>query len=101
MSSLASEIRLARAQDVVVTEDTLTVDLSDGRTISVPLGWYPRLLQGSVEERTNWRLVGQGQGIHWPALDEDIAVEDLILGKPSGESQQSLRQWQQGRPTGG
>ena len=101
MSSLASEIRLARAQDVVVTDDTLTVDLSDGRTISVPLGWYPRLLQGSVEERKNWRLVGQGQGIHWPALDEDIAVEDLILGKPSGESQQSLKQWQQGRTTGG
>ena len=101
MSSLASEIRLARAQDVVVTDDTLTVDLADGRTISVPLGWYPRLLQGSVDERQNWRLVGQGQGIHWPALDEDIAVEDLILGKPSGESQQSLRQWQQGRTIGG
>ncbi len=100
MSSLAFEIRLARAQSVVVTDDTLAVDLSDGRTISVPLGWYPRLLQGKIDERKNWRLVGQGQGIHWPDLDEDIAVEDLILGKPSGESQESLRNWQQGRASG-
>ena len=99
MSSLASEIRLARAQHVVITDDTLTADLSDGRTISVPLGWFPRLLHGTAEERKNWRLVGQGQGIHWPDLDEDIAIEDLILGKPSGESQQSLRQWQQDRAT--
>ena len=100
MSSLAFEIRLARAQSVMVTDDTLAVDLSDGRTISVPLGWYPRLLQGKIDERKNWRLVGQGQGIHWPDLDEDIAVEDLILGKPSGESQESLRNWQQGRASG-
>ncbi|HRF51037.1 MAG TPA: DUF2442 domain-containing protein [Anaerolineales bacterium] len=100
MSSLEYEIRLARAQSVFVTDDTLTVDLSDGRTISVPLGWYPRLMQGNADERKNWRLVGQGQGIHWPDLDEDVAVENLILGKPSGESQQSLRQWQQSRATG-
>lgn len=100
MSSLEYEIRLARAQSVFVTDDTLTVDLSDGRTISVPLGWYPRLMQGNADERKNWRLVGQGQGMHWPDLDEDVAVENLILGKPSGESQQSLRQWQQSRATG-
>ena len=99
MSSLAFEIRLARAQAVDITDDTLTVDLSDGRTISVPLGWYPRLLNGTSPERKNWRLIGQGQGIHWPDLDEDISIESIILGKPSGENHQSFKKWQEGRIT--
>jgi hypothetical protein len=85
------------AQNVVVTHDTLTVDLNDGRSISVPLAWYPRLLQGTPEERDNWRLIGNAEGIHWPDLDEDISVENLLLGKPSGESQESFKKWLQNR----
>ena len=90
MSILTAE---ARAQNVVITEDTLAVDLNDGRTISVPLAWYPRLLHGTVEERSNWRFIGDKEGIHWPDLDEDISVENLLLGKPSGESQNSFKRW--------
>ena len=90
MSSLAAE---ARAQNVVVTEDTLSVDLNDGRTISVPLAWYPRLLHGTIEERGNWQFIGDKEGVHWPDLDEDVSVENLLLGKPSGESQGSFKRW--------
>ena len=93
MSILASEIQLAKAQQVSVTEDTLSVDLTDGRTISVPLAWYPRLLYGTPGERNNWRLIGQGEGIHWPDLDEDLSVEGLLAGRRSGESQISLQRW--------
>jgi|SRR5882724_6125144 len=93
MKTSTNDIQFARAQRVAVTEDTLTVDLVDGRTISVPLGWYPRLLYGTPEERQNWRLIGGGEGIHWPDLDEDISVENLLAGKPSGESQRSLQRW--------
>ena len=93
MSISAVEIEIPNAVDVRVTEDTLTVDLSDGRTISVPLGWYPRLEHASSEERANWRLIGKGQGIHWEDIDEDISVEGLLGGKPSGESQDSLKKW--------
>ncbi|MBI3943026.1 MAG: DUF2442 domain-containing protein [Chloroflexi bacterium] len=85
---------------VIVLEDALIIDLADGRTISVPLAWYPRLLHGTPEERQQWRLIGQGQGIHWPLLDEDISVENLVAGKPSGESQHSFKQWLAGRSTG-
>ena len=76
---------LNKIQTVEVTDDTLSVDLSDGRTIAVPLAWYPRLLHGSVEERNSWRLIGRGEGIHWNRLDEDISVKNIILGQPSGE----------------
>lgn len=93
MNSSTIEIRAATTQRVTVTEDALIVDLTDGRTISVPLAWYPRLLHGTPEERNNWRLIGEGEGIHWSDLDEDISVENLILGKPSGESQRSLKEW--------
>ncbi|MBI2432534.1 MAG: DUF2442 domain-containing protein [Candidatus Hydrogenedentes bacterium] len=81
------------AESVKITEDTLTVDLSDGRTISVPMTWYPRLSHGTVKERKNWRLIGRGHGIHWEDLDEDISVENLLLGQPSGESPASLKKW--------
>ncbi len=101
MNSSAIEIRVATAQRVTVTEDALIVDLTDGRTISVPLAWYPRLLHGSPEERNNWRLIGDGEGMHWPDLDEDIRVENLILGKPSGESQRSLKEWLEQRAAQG
>jgi hypothetical protein len=93
MNSLVTELRLATVQNVVVTDDSLTIDLVDGRTISAPLAWYPRLLHGDPKERGNWRLIGQGEGIHWPDLDEDISVENVLLGKPSGESQRSFQQW--------
>ena len=91
----------ARALNVSVTDDAIAVDLSDGRTISVPLGWYPRLLHGSAEERSNWRFVGGGEGIHWPELDEDISVGNLLAGRPSGESQNSFRRWLERRGVGG
>jgi hypothetical protein len=90
MSTLVVEVR---AQSLVVTEDSLIVDLSDGRSITVPLAWYPRLVHGTPEERNNWRWIGDGEGIHWSDLDEDISVENLILGKASGESQDSFRRW--------
>ena len=96
MSSLTAE---AKAQSVSVTADTLAVDLSDGRTISVPLVWFPRLLHGTPEERSNWRFIGGGVGVHWPDLDEDISVENLLAGKPSGESQSSFKRWLEKRPT--
>jgi len=97
MTTSISEVRLAKAQTITLTDDTLTVDLSDGRSISVPLGWYPRLVHGTTDERNHWRLIGMGDGIHWPDLDEDISVENLILGQPSGESQPSFKQWQSSR----
>ena len=97
MNTSVIEIRVPNAENVAITEDTLTVDLSDGRTISVPLTWFPRLVQASPEERNNWRLIGQGQGLHWEDVDEDISVEGLLAGKPSGESQASLKKWLQGR----
>ena len=93
MTSSLIEIAVPAATNVVVTDDTLTVDLSDGRTISVPLAWYPRLVHGTPNERATWRLIGRGEGIHWPQLDDDISVEGLIAGKPSGESQASLARW--------
>jgi len=93
MNISSLEIGTVKALDIAVTEDALTVDLTDGRTISAPLAWYPRLLHGTPSERTNWRLVGAGEGGPWPDLDEDISVENLVLGKPSGESQESLKKW--------
>jgi hypothetical protein len=97
MTTLAIELRMVSAQNVQVTDEALIVDLSDGRTVSVPLAWFPRLLHGTPEERNKWRLIGDGEGIHWPALDEDIRVENLILGKPSGESQKSFKKWLEAR----
>ena len=91
------EIIPARAQRISFTEDAFTVKLVDGRIITVPVGWYPRLAHGSALERANWRLIGEGEGIHWPELDEDISVEGLLAGRSSGESQQSLRRWLESR----
>ena len=90
MSSLTADVR---AQNVVITNDSLTVELNDGRAISVPLAWYPRLLHGTPEERNSWRLIGNREGIHWPDLDEDVSVENLLLGNPSGESPDSFKKW--------
>ena len=81
------------ADRVQLTDDTLSAELADGRTISAPLAWYPRLAHGTPQERGNWRLIGRGEGIHWPELDEDISVENLLTGKASGESQASFKRW--------
>ena len=97
MSSLQVDADALLAQAVSVTEDSIVVDLSDGRTLTVPLAWYPRLLHGTPEERSNWRLIGLGDGIHWPELDEDISVRGLLAGNRSGESQQSLARWLESR----
>jgi hypothetical protein len=93
MSTSAIEIEVPFAEDLTVSDDTLCVDLSDGRSISVPLAWYPRLLRATPAERKRWRLIGRGLGIHWEDLDEDISVEGLLAGKPSGESQASFSKW--------
>lgn len=83
----------ATAESVRVTDDALSVDLSDGRTIVAPLAWYPRLLHATRTERDRWRLVGRGEGIHWTDLDEDISVEGLLAGRASSESQESFGRW--------
>jgi hypothetical protein len=97
MKTSATRQGSAVAVDVVVTDEALTVELSDGRTLSVPLNWFPRLVNGTDTERRNWRLAGRGQGIHWEQLDEDISVEGLIAGDPSGESASSFKRWLDGR----
>ena len=90
---------LPRAIQVTVTDDTLTVDLEDGRTIAVPIGWFPRLAYGTAAERANVQIAGAGFGVHWPDLDEDIGVEGLLLGKKSTESPASLARWLEQRRT--
>ena len=97
MNTFTVELRAAEAQAVVSTEDELRVELVDGRTLAVPLAWYPRLAYASPAERDNWRLIGSGEGIHWPALDEDISMQNLLAGKPSGESQASFARWLESR----
>jgi hypothetical protein len=87
-SSLATET--PEAKRVRVSGDLLVVELRDGRTVSVPVSWYPRLAKGRPAERRNWKLIGPGTGIHWPDLDEDISVEGLLLGLRSAESPESL-----------
>ena len=95
--SAIKTVTVSRVSSVSVSDDTLSVDLEDGRTIAVPIGWYPRLAYGTVEERLNWEISGAGYGIHWPDLDEDIGVEGLLLGRKSGESPQSFGRWLQRR----
>lgn len=97
MSTSASDVRQALARDVKVTRDELKVVLDDGRTVAAPLAWYPRLLHGTIDERASWRLIGLGSGVHWEALDEDISIDRLLAGLPSGESQESLKKWLESR----
>jgi|SRR6056297_1817306 len=101
MSTLKNKLREARANKIIITEEELIAYLDDGRTIAVPISWYPRLLNGSMEERKNWRFIGEGTGIHWPDLDEDISIEGIIEGVPSQESQSSLSKWLQERQSNG
>ena len=98
MTSLTIELlEVPKIQGITITDDTLSADLSDGRTISVPLAWYPRSMNASMEERKNWRFIASGEGVHWNQLDEDISIKNLILGQPSGESQKSLQRWLKAR----
>lgn len=93
MNTLAIETTTPTAESVRVTDDTLTVDLSDGRSLSVPLDWFPRLVHATQAERKSLRLIGRGRGIHWNLLDEDISIDGLLAGKPSAESQASFQKW--------
>lgn len=93
MTISSVEIMVPAITGVSVTPDTLSVDMEDGRTISVPLAWYPRLLEATAEERANLRLIGKGSGIHWDSLDEDISALNLIAGRASGESPKSFARW--------
>ena len=95
-----TEISVPQAMAVSVTEDALAVQLSDGRDISVPLSWYPRLVHATPEERGRLELIGGGEGIHWPDLDEDISVEMLLAGRKSGESRRSFKQWLEAKRAG-
>ncbi|MGE0610653.1 MAG: DUF2442 domain-containing protein [Pirellulales bacterium] len=93
MSTSTAKSETVKALRVKLTRLVLSVELSDGRSISVPLEWYPRLLHGNTAERNHWRLIGGGHGIHWPDLDEDISVSNLLAGQSSAESQASLQRW--------
>lgn len=97
MTTSSVETEAAAAQNVRVTDRALVVELRDGRVVSVPLAWYPRLAEGSPRERRRWELLGPGVGIHWPDLDEDISIEGLLQGLTSGESPASLARWRASR----
>lgn len=96
MSTLVLETEPAAVQ-VTITDEKLMVELADGRTIVVPLSWYPRLMYASPEERQNWQLLGDGYAIEWPDLDEHIGIEGLLAGRRSGESKKSFGRWLAGR----
>ena len=93
MTTLILDSAALKAAAIRTTDDTLVVELADGRSVAVPLGWFPRLFHATISERQNWRFVGDNQGVHWPDLDEDISVEGILAGRPSGESQRSLQRW--------
>lgn len=93
MNSSTIRTQVPSATRAQISDDTLSVDLSDGRTISAPLAWYPRLSHGTSDERNHWQLIGNGRGVRWPDLDEDISVGNLLDGQPSGESQTSFKRW--------
>ena len=93
MSTLAIEIETPLAVDVHVKADRLIVELDDGRILSVPLAWFPRILHATPAERDSWRLIGNGEGIHWPGPDEDISVSGLLSGNKADESPQSFDRW--------
>lgn len=93
MSSSTVDTQTTTAVGVLVSDDSLTVELSDGRTISAPLAWYPRLSHGTADERNKWQFIAGGRGIHWTDLDEDISIENLLVGNASRESQTSFKKW--------
>lgn len=98
MSTSSQMSDAAMAKHVRVTGRALIVALRDGRTLSVPVEWYPRLAHGTPRERQRCEIIGPGVGIHWPALDEDVSIQGLLLGRPSGESEESFSRWLSARP---
>lgn len=100
MSSSQTEEAMPVARNVSVTDDQLVVELDDGRTVSIPLSRYPRLAHGKPEERADWLLISRGEGIHWPRLDEDIHVADVVAGRGSNESEKSINKWLKSRQAG-
>ncbi len=94
------KMELPAATGIAVSGDALIATLADGRVISVPLRWYPRLVHATPEERNNWELIGHGEHIHWPDLDEDLSVKSLLAGWPSGESENSFRRWLEAKQAG-
>jgi hypothetical protein len=101
MSTLAVEAQEPRVQEAQIGEETLILELVDGRTVTVPLAWYPRLWYGSQEERSRFEIIGDGSYIHWPELDEDLSVTGILAGRRSGESPESLKKWLAGRDATG
>ncbi|MCE9548372.1 MAG: DUF2442 domain-containing protein [Planctomycetia bacterium] len=101
MSSSVIKTTFPTVLSVDVTEDSLAAALADGRSVTVPLAWFPRLLHATPAERNHWQLIGIGQGIHWPDVDEDISVENLLTGQPSGESGDSFAKWLKARAAQG
>lgn len=97
MNSSAADVRTPLAVAVTIDDDVLVVTLDDGRLISVPLTWYPRLSHASAQERANWRLIGKGEGVHWPDIEEDVRVGSLLAGRASAEAPASLRKWLKSR----
>ncbi|MCE9592211.1 MAG: DUF2442 domain-containing protein [Planctomycetes bacterium] len=93
----AAKTRAARAVSLRVTGSAVVVRLEDGRTVSTPLAWYPRLMNGTPRERQNFKIIGGGEGVHWPDLDEDLSVEGMLAGLPSGEGRSSLERWLKSR----
>lgn len=93
MTTSATDTLAPAAIFVSVDDTSITIELSDGRTITAPLAWYPRLLSASKQERDDFRLTGRGRGIHWPQIDEDISVDSVLAGRPSMESAASLKRW--------
>src|SRR5262245_21493618 len=93
MSTFTDDYENAQAVGLILTNDELRINLVDGRTLGVPLLWFPRLVNGTANERKNWRFIGKGRGIHWPDLDEDISIANLLAGLPSRESQASFKKW--------
>lgn len=85
----------ARIVEAEVNEDEVTTQLEDGRAVTTPLEWYPRLAFGTTEERQNFEITGRGRGLYWPLLDEDLSVEGMLSGTPSAEGAQSLKGWKE------
>lgn len=98
MTSSPTDVSNPLAKGVTVTADALVVELLDGRALTVPLAWYPRLFHATAEERADWQLIGGGEGIHWSRVDEDVSVEGLLAGRRSHESTPSLARWLATRP---
>ena len=100
MTTSTVEMELPEAVSVAVSDETLTATLADGRVISAPLRWYPRLAHATPDERGNWEIIAHGAHIHWPDLDEDLSVKGLLAGWPSGESERSFRRWLDAKQAG-